>query len=145
MRQIVIIEDEPDVAMLLARRFSAEGFQVATASDGRAGLHAVHTHKPDLVILDLFLPELSGWQVCHSLKANLATHEIPVIVVSAIGSPADRIGLLELGVDDFIVKPCSVREVIARARVILRRAEGARRPWGGRDQADGHDNDPDCG
>ncbi len=145
MRHVVIIEDEPDVANLLARRFSAEGFSVTTASDGRAGLHAVHRSQPDLVVLDLLLPEISGWGVCRSLKANLATHAIPVMIISAIGSPADRIALLEMGGDDFIVKPCSVKEIIARARVILRRAEGGLRTFGGRDQADGDGNHPDCG
>jgi two-component system phosphate regulon response regulator PhoB len=145
MRQVVIIEDEPDVANLLAHRFATEGFSVATASDGRAGLHAVHTYRPNLVVLDLLLPEMNGWEVCRSLKANLATHDIPVLIVSAIGSPADRIALLELGVDDFIVKPCSVKEVVARARVILRRAERAGRPGWGREQADGDRNRSDCG
>jgi two-component system phosphate regulon response regulator PhoB len=123
MRHVVIIEDEPDIANLLARRFASEGFRVATASDGRAGLHAVHLYHPDLLLLDLLLPTMSGWEVCRSLKANLATHDIPVIIVSAIGSPEDRIALLEMGVDDFIVKPCSVKEVVARARAVLRRAE----------------------
>lgn len=123
MRHVVIIEDEPDIAELLARRFGSEGFRVATASDGRAGLHAVHLYHPDLIILDLLLPTVNGWEVCRSLKADLATHDIPVIILSAIGSPADRIALLEMGVDDFIVKPCSVKEVVARARAVLRRAE----------------------
>ena len=123
MRHVVIIEDEPDIANLLARRFASEGFRVATATDGRAGLHAVHLYHPDLILLDLLLPGVSGWEVCRSLKANLATHDIPVIIVSAIGSPEDRIALLEMGVDDFIVKPCSVKEVVARARAVLRRAE----------------------
>ncbi len=123
MRQVVIIEDEPDIAVLLARRFGSEGFRVATASDGRAGLHAVHLYRPDLIILDLLLPTMNGWEVCRSLKANLATQDIPVIIVSAIGGPEDRIALLEMGVDDFIVKPCSVKEVVARSRAVLRRAE----------------------
>jgi two-component system phosphate regulon response regulator PhoB len=123
MRHVVIIEDEPDIANLLASRFASEGFRVATASDGRAGLHAVHLHRPDLIILDLLLPTMNGWEVCRSLKANLATMDIPVIIVSAIGSPEDRIALLDMGVDDFIVKPCSVKEIVARARAVLRRAE----------------------
>lgn len=123
MRHVVIIEDEPDIANLLARRFASEGFGVATATDGRAGLHAVHLYRPNLILLDLLLPGVSGWEVCRSLKANLATRDIPVIIVSAIGSPEDRIALLEMGVDDFIVKPCSVKEVVARARAVLRRAE----------------------
>lgn len=123
MRHVVIIEDEPDIANLLARRFASEGFRVATATDGQAGLHAVHLYRPDLILLDLLLPGVNGWEVCRSLKANLATHDIPVIMVSAIGSPEDRIALLEMGVDDFIVKPCSVKEVVARSRAVLRRAE----------------------
>jgi len=123
MRHVVIIEDEPDVTNLLARRFASEGFRVATATDGQAGLHAVHLYRPDLILLDLLLPGVNGWEVCRSLKANLATHDIPVIIVSAVGSPEDRIALLEMGVDDFIVKPCSVKEVVARSRAVLRRAE----------------------
>jgi two-component system phosphate regulon response regulator PhoB len=145
MRRVVIIEDEPDAASLLARRFAGEGFSVTTARDGRAGLEAVHRYCPDLVVLDLLLPDMNGWEVCRSLKANLATHEVPVIIVSAIGSPSDRIALLELGVDDFIVKPCSVREVIARARVVLRRAKGTCAPGRGRGETDGDGNHPDCG
>jgi len=96
---------------------------VATATDGCAGLHAVHLKRPDLIILDLLLPAMNGWEVCRSLKSNLATHDIPVIIVSAIGSSEDRIALLEMGVDDFIVKPCSVKEVVARARAVMRRGE----------------------
>jgi DNA-binding response OmpR family regulator len=136
MRQVVIIEDEPDIAGLLARRFTSEGFRVATASDGRAGLHAIHLYHPDLVILDLLLPTMNGWEVCRSLKTNLATRDIPVIILSAIGGPEDRISLLELGVDDYIVKPCSVKEVIARARAILRRTTRSVVAKGGR-PADG--------
>jgi two-component system phosphate regulon response regulator PhoB len=140
MRRVVIIEDEPDVANLLARHFAGEGFSVTTARDGRAGLDAVHRYSPHLVILDLLLPEVNGWEVCRRLKCNLATHEVPVIIVSAIGSPSDRIALLELGVDDFIVKPCSIKEVIARARVVLRRAERVGGPGRGRGEADADGN-----
>jgi two-component system phosphate regulon response regulator PhoB len=123
MRCVVIIEDEPDIANLLAHRFRSEGFQVATADDGRAGLQAVHLYRPDLILLDLLLPTMNGWEVCRSLRDDLATQDIPIIVVSAVGSTQDRVALLEMGVDDFIVKPCSVQEVVARARAVLRRAE----------------------
>ncbi len=136
MRHIVIIEDEPDIAELLARRFGSEGFCMATASDGLAGLHAVHLYHPDLIILDLLLPRMNGWEVGRSLKANLATRDIPVIIVSAIGSPEDRIALLEMGVDDFIVKPCRVKEVVARARAVLRRT-GRTSVMGGMEDAAG--------
>ena len=145
MRHVVIIEDEPDVATLLAHRFAGEGFRVATASDGRAGLHAVHTHRPDLIILDLLLPLMNGWEVCRSLKGNTATQDIPVIIVSAIGSPTDRIALLELGVDDFIVKPCSAKEVIARARAVLRRTGRTGIRQGGRERTHGDGNHSDRG
>jgi DNA-binding response OmpR family regulator len=123
MRRIVIIVDQSDIAQLLARRFASEGFCVATASDGRAGLHAVHLYRPDLIILDLLLPTMNGTEVCRSLKANLATRNIPVIPVCASGSPTDRIALLQMGVDDFSMNPCSVEEVVARARAVLRWAE----------------------
>jgi len=142
MRHVVIIEDEQDVANLLAHRLALEGFSVSTASDGQAGLHAVHIHHPDLIILDLLLPLTSGWGVCRALKANLATQEIPVIIVSAVGGPGDRIAALEMGVDDFIVKPCSVKEVIARARAVLRRTTRTIPAWEG-GQAHADDNNLD--
>ena len=145
MRHVVIIEDKPDVANLMAHRFALDGFSVSTASDGEAGLHAVHMHHPDLIILDLLLPLTSGWEVCRALKANLATQDIPVIIVPAIGGPGDRTAALEMGVDDFIVKPCSVREVIARARAVLRRTTRAIPVGGGREQADANDNNLDRG
>jgi DNA-binding response OmpR family regulator len=121
MRHIAIIEDESDIAGLLARCFACEGFEVSTAGDGVVGLDVVRRVRPDLVILDLFLPCLSGEQVFHALKADLNTQEIPIVVLSANGDVANRISLLEEGVDDYIVKPCSVREVIARSRAVLRR------------------------
>jgi two-component system phosphate regulon response regulator PhoB len=145
MCHVVIIEDEPDIANLLARRFASEGFRVATASDGRAGLHAVHLYHPDLILLDLLLPAMNGWEVCRSLKANPATLDIPVIIVSAIASTEDRIAALEMGVDDFIVKPCSIKEVMARARVVLRRADQGRDRKRRREQGDGNGDHPDCG
>ena len=123
MRYVVIIEDDHEIAELLARHFGSAGFSVATSTDGRAGLHAVHLKRPDLIILDLLLPTMNGREVLRSLKANLATRDIPVIILSAIGSLEERIALLEMGVDDFIVKPCNVREVVARARAVLNRAE----------------------
>jgi len=123
MRHVVIIEDDQDIAELLARHFESEEFSVATATDGHAGLHAVHLKRPDLIILDLMLPTMNGWEVLRSLSANLATRDIPVIIVSGIGRLEDRIALLEMGVDDFIVKPFNVREVAARARAVLSRGQ----------------------
>jgi len=143
MRHVVIIEDDHEIAELLARHFGSEGFSVATATDGRAGLHAVHLRRPDLIILDLLMPTMNGREVFRSLKANLATRDISVIIVSAIGSLEDRIALLEMGVDDFIVKPCSVKEVVARSRAVLNRAE--RKGVNGREHAKRCHNHSDCG
>jgi DNA-binding response OmpR family regulator len=122
MRHIAIIEDEADISSLLAHCFTCEGFQVTTARDGQAGLDIIRRLRPDLVILDLFLPHLNGWDVFDALRANEATQGIPVVVLSANSDVGNRIQLLEAGVDDYIVKPCSVREVIARSRAVLRRA-----------------------
>ena len=121
MPHIAIIEDEPDISNLLGHCFTCEGFRVTIAHDGPAGLDIVRRLGPDLVILDLFLPHLSGWEVFDSLKAGEETRAIPVVVLSANGDVANRISLLEAGADDYIVKPCSMREVVARSRAVLRR------------------------
>ena len=125
MRHIAIIEDESDIANLLAHCFACEGFHVSTACDGQTGLDIIRRFLPDLVILDLFLPVTSGLDVFLSLKAGKDTQDIPVVILSANGDVANRIELLEDGVDDYIVKPCSVREVIARSRAVLRRTARA--------------------
>ena len=121
MPHVMIIEDESDIAGLLVHCLACEGFQVITAGDGRTSLDLVHLHHPDLVILDLLLPGLSGWDVFRSLKTSPVIEKTPVIILSANSDVTDRIKLLEAGVDDYIVKPCSVREVIARSRAVLRR------------------------
>jgi DNA-binding response OmpR family regulator len=118
---ITIIEDETDISNLLAHCFACEGFQVTTANNGERGLDMVRRVRPDLVILDLLLPNLSGWDVLNTLKDGERTREIPVVILSANSDMANRIKLLEAGADDYIVKPCSVREVIARSRAVLRR------------------------
>ncbi len=139
---LVIIEDEPDIATLLARRFAEEGFRVTTAADGRAGIQAVQTHRPRLILLDLLLPQMTGWEVDGLLKDDLKTYAIPIIVLSAVSTAEDRIRLLEAGVDDFIVKPCSIKEVMARARAVLRRSAWPQNPPGGREAIDGEPDDP---
>jgi DNA-binding response OmpR family regulator len=131
---VVIIEDEPVLAALLAHHFTKEGFVAALAADGQAGLRFVHRYAPVLILLNLLLPRMTGWDVVRTLKADQATREIPIIVLSAISSLDDRIRLLaEQGVDDFIVKPCGVGEVMARSRAVLRRAGRVRDIGAGRD------------
>jgi two-component system phosphate regulon response regulator PhoB len=131
MPHIAIIEDEPDISNLLSHCFACEGFRVTIAHDGPAGLDIVRRLGPDLVILDLFLPHLSGWEVFDSLKAGEETRAIPVVVLSANGDVANRISLLEAGADDYIVKPCSMREVVARSRAVLRRTAQVAHTRGG--------------
>ncbi len=142
---LVIIEDEPDIAILLATHFAQEGFGVTTAPDGPAGVRAIQEQHPRLILLDLLLPEMSGWEVVQHLKDDLNTYAIPIIVLSAVSTPEERIRLLEAGVDDFIVKPCSVKEVIARARAVLRRSEWRPEPRRGREATDGEHDDPHRG
>lgn len=141
-RRVAIIEDEADIAGLLAHCFACEGFQVMTARDGEGGLEVIQSHRPDLVVLDLMLPSMSGWDVFRSMKSDQSLHEIPVVVLSANSDVANRISLLEAGVDDYIVKPCSVREVIARARAVLLRGE---RSNIGRDSYDRQSHNSDSG
>lgn len=140
MRRVAIIEDEADIAGLLAHCFACEGFQVMTARDGEVGLDVIQRHRPDLIVLDLMLPRMSGWDVFRYMKSDRSLQNIPVVVLSANSDVANRISLLQAGVDDYIVKPCSVREVIARSRAALRRGEGSSP---GREAHDTHRHDPD--
>jgi len=140
-RRVAIIEDEADIAGLLAHCFACEGFQVMTARDGDVGWDVIRRHRPDLIVLDLMLPNMSGWEVFRSMKANRSLQNIPVVVLSANSDVANRISLLEEGVDDYIVKPCSVREVIARARAVLRRGERSNPGMEGAHDTQGHNLD----
>jgi len=140
-RRVAVIEDEADIAGLLAHCFACEGFQVMTARDGDVGLDVIRRHRPDLIVLDLMLPSMSGWDVFRCMKTDQSLQNIPVVVLSANSDVANRISLLEEGADDYIVKPCSVREVIARARAVLRRGE---RSNSGGEAHVTQSHDPDC-
>jgi two-component system, OmpR family, phosphate regulon response regulator PhoB len=123
MRHVTIIEDESDIAGLLAHCFALEGFQVTTAGDGETGLDLVRLGRPDIVLLDLLLPRLSGWEVFRALRAGQDTARIPILILTAL--PTDRVRFLDSGAADFILKPCGVKEVIARVRAVLRRVAPA--------------------
>ncbi len=142
---LVIIEDEPDIAALLATRFAGEGFRAIAAPDGPSGVRAVEAHRPRLVLLDLLLPEMSGWEIVRHLKDNPDTRAIPIIIFSAVNTPEDRARLLEAGVDDFIAKPCSIKEVIARTRAVLRRSEWRAEVPGAREAVHEECHDPHRG
>ena len=123
--KLLITEDEADLARTLEYNFRQAGFDVTTTSRGREALRLAATQPPDLVLLDLMLPDLSGTEVCKQLKADPKTRHIPVIMVTARGEEVDRIVGFELGADDYVTKPFSVRELILRAKAVLRRGEPA--------------------
>ncbi len=120
--RILIVEDELPMAQAIAYALKREGYQVRIASDGQEGLRLALTEKPDLVILDLMLPKLDGWEVCRTLRAK---SKVPILILTARGEEHDKVLGLELGADDYVVKPFSMRELVARVRALLRRAKMA--------------------
>ena len=125
MSKILIVEDEPDMVLGLKDNFEFEGYEVITASDGVQGLERARASKPDLLILDIMLPKLSGLEVCKTLRAE--GFDKPVIMLTARGQEIDKVVGLELGADDYVTKPFSIRELLARVRAILRRTEGSKK------------------
>lgn len=121
---VLIVEDERDLATVLAYGFRQAGFDVVTAGSGETALKAMSEEHFDLVLLDLMLPGISGTEVCKRIKKGPETARIPVIIVTAKGEEIDRVVGFELGADDYVVKPFSVRELVLRARAVLRRFEG---------------------
>jgi two-component system, OmpR family, phosphate regulon response regulator PhoB len=120
--KIVIIEDERDLAELLAFNLEKEGWQTIIALDGKTGFERVTAELPDIVILDLMLPEMNGTEVCKLLRKQERTATIPVIMVTAKGEEIDRVVGFEVGADDYLVKPFSSRELLLRIKAILRRS-----------------------
>lgn len=123
MKRILIIEDEKDLAELLAFNLEKEGFTTRCAFDGNSGLAAAREELPDLVVLDLMLPGLLGTEVCKALRKDQRTARIPVLMVTAKSDEIDRVVGFEVGADDYIVKPFSMRELTLRIKAILRRCE----------------------
>jgi len=125
MAKILIVEDEPDMVLGLKDNFEFEGYEVLTASDGQTGLERARTQKPDLLVLDIMLPKLSGLEVCKTLRGE--GFEAPIVMLTARGQEIDKVVGLELGADDYVTKPFSIRELLARVRAILRRSEGKKK------------------
>jgi DNA-binding response OmpR family regulator len=117
-QRVLVVDDEPMVRDVLVRYLSLDGFEVSEAADGRSALDRIEDGDPDLVVLDLMLPEIDGYEVLRQLRVSSST---PVIMLTARGEETDRIVGLELGADDYITKPFSPREVVARVRAVLRR------------------------
>lgn len=124
-QSVLVVEDEEDISELIRFNLEQEGFSVTTVADGEHALQVVQSTQPDLVILDLMLPGIPGIEVCKRLRALPATARMPILMVTAKSAEADRVVGLEMGADDYVVKPFSVRELVARVRAVLRRAEPA--------------------
>ncbi len=120
---VLIVEDEADIRDLLSFNLEREGFTAIQAEDGQKGIELAQSHKPDIILLDVMMPGKDGFQVCRELERKPQTAHIPIIMLTAKGEEIDRIVGLELGADDYVVKPFSVRELILRIRAILRRKE----------------------
>jgi DNA-binding response OmpR family regulator len=124
MTKILIVDDEPGLLLGLRDQLEMEGNQVVTAADGDAGLAAAAAHRPDLIILDLMLPRRGGLEVCKELRRSGC--RVPILMLTARHDEIDKLLGLELGADDYVTKPFSLREVCARVKAILRRTEAAR-------------------
>ena len=125
---ILLVEDEEEIAELVTYNLRAAGFQILIGRDGEAGLDLARLHKPHLLLLDWMLPKLSGQEVCMQLRADGETRQIPIIMLTARSEETDKIAALNAGADDYITKPFSPAELVARVRAVLRRA--APRPSG---------------
>ena len=124
-QKILVVEDEPDIRKLVNYNLAQEHYKVIEAEDGEQALKAIQRDKPHLVVLDLMLPGLSGIELCKILRERSDTAKLPILMLTAKAGEADRVVGLEMGADDYLSKPFSPRELVARVRAILRRADGA--------------------
>jgi two-component system phosphate regulon response regulator PhoB len=122
-KTVLVIDDEPELVKLLDYNLTRAGYLALSARDGESGLAAVRKHAPDLVVLDVMMPGVDGWEVLKRLRSDPATARLPVLMLTAKAEEADRVLGLELGADDYLSKPFGVREVLARVKALLRRAE----------------------
>ncbi len=121
--KILIVDDEKDIVRMIDYSLRKEGFCTCAAYDGEEALEAAASEKPSLMVLDVMLPGMSGWEVCRRLRADTVTSRIPVIMLTAKAQEADKIVGLELGADDYMTKPFSPRELVARIKAVLRRGQ----------------------
>jgi len=123
MKRVLIIEDDRDIVELVRYNLANEGFQVTSAQDGSTGLSTLKKTPPDLLLLDLMLPKLSGLEICREIRRDDSLNRLPILMLTARGEEADRVVGLEMGADDYVTKPFSPRELLARVKALLRRAE----------------------
>jgi two-component system alkaline phosphatase synthesis response regulator PhoP len=130
-QKILVVEDDTDIRELIRYNLEQEGFAVEEAGDGSEALERIKRRAPDLLVLDLMLPGASGLEICQKLRAEKETAAMPILVVTAKGAEIDRVVGLEMGADDYVVKPFSPREVMARIKALLRRANARFAPESG--------------
>jgi phosphate regulon transcriptional regulator PhoB len=125
MKRVLLIEDDRDIVELVRYNLEREGFQVSAATDGATGLAQVRKTPPDILLLDLMLPKLSGLDICKEIRRDQSLNRLPILMLTARGEEADRVVGLEMGADDYVTKPFSPRELGARVKALLRRTEPA--------------------
>ena len=128
MKRVLLIEDDRDIVELVRYNLEREGFQVAAAADGASGLAQIRKTPPDILLLDLMLPKLSGLDICKEIRRDTSLNKLPILMLTARGEEADRVVGLEMGADDYVTKPFSPRELGARVKALLRRTEPANEP-----------------
>src|SRR5216684_544267 len=128
MKRVLIIEDDRDIVELVRYNLANEGFQVSSANDGSTGLSTLKKTPPDLLLLDLMLPKLSGLDICKEIRRDVSLNRLPILMLTARGEEADRVVGLEMGADDYVTKPFSPRELGARVKALLRRTEPTNEP-----------------
>ena len=124
-KKVLVVEDEPDIRELVRYNLEQAGFRVVEADDGETALQLVRSEQPALVLLDLMLPEGDGLEICRILRGERATAALPIVMLTAKAAEVDRVLGLEFGADDYVTKPFSPRELVARVRAVLRRSESA--------------------
>jgi two-component system phosphate regulon response regulator PhoB len=122
MERVLIVDDDPDIVRLVSYNLSHAGYEIQTASTGRQALELVQKQPPDLIVLDLMLPDVDGMEVCRTLRQQIPSRRIPILMLTARGEEIDRVVGFELGADDYVAKPFSPRELVLRIKSILRRA-----------------------
>jgi len=121
-REVLVVEDEPDIRRLVVLHLEGDGFRCRTAANGLDALREAKANVPDLVVLDLMLPGLDGLEVCRRLRSDASTAGVPIIMLTAKSDEVDRVVGLEVGADDYVAKPFSPKELVARVRAVLRRS-----------------------
>jgi two-component system, OmpR family, alkaline phosphatase synthesis response regulator PhoP len=121
-KKILVVDDEKKIVDIVKAYLERDGYKVIVAYNGRLALHLARCESPDLIVLDLMLPEVSGWEVCRTLRTE---SNVPIIMLTARDDDSDKIIGLELGADDYVVKPFNPKELVSRVRAVLRRVEGA--------------------